>query len=134
MAKRTQPIKINGKSYLMTFGLGFLERLNERYRLDVGENVTLDFGIQQALAELSNSNPLTVAYMIQFSTADNHNKPTLQEIESYIDEQLESEETAEKLFTDFLDYLKTAPGAARISKKAKEAEAKIQKEKEQEGK
>lgn len=127
MAKRLQKITINGKTYLMNFGLGFLERLNAKYQLDAGNNFSLDFGIHRAMAELTNQNPLTVAYMIMFATADNHHKPTQEEVEDYLDEILdnEDEEVANKLFADFLDYLKKAPGAARIFKKAKEAQTKL---------
>ncbi|MGF3072733.1 tail assembly chaperone [Facklamia sp. P12955] len=134
MAKRTQPIKINDTTYLMTFGLGFLERLNEKYRLEMDNGMSMDFGIHQAMIELSNNNPLTIAYIIQFATADNHNKPSREDIEDYIDEQTEDDKSEEKLFSDFLEYLKKAPGAARIFKKAKEAQAKLKKEETQEEK
>ena len=119
MADRTAKLTIDKKTYLMTFGLGCLSRLNQAYQLDQN-GFKVGAGIPTAFAELSMGNFNVVADIIRFSTADNVNRPTDEEIEAYIYECADDDDST--VFEDFLDYLKMVPGAKRFFNQAKQAE------------
>lgn len=113
MAKNTSVIEINGTKYILSFGLEFLRLLNEKYTM-TQEGFELSIGIPKAMTELQFGNAIMVADMIKFATATLHNPPTDTEIEEYVYEQLEDENTT--LFDDFFALLQKAPGAKRMLK------------------
>lgn len=124
MADRTAKLTIGDNSYLMTFGLGCLARLNQKYVTEK-DGIKLSVGIPNAMAELALGNFEVVADLIRFSTADNVNRPSEAEIEAYIDMRDQEDDTT--VFDDFLTYLKMVPGAKRFFKEAEVAQQAMEK-------
>lgn len=121
-------LQINGQSYLLTFGLKFLELLNSKYTLAI-DGLAVGAGLVTVWTELKMQNPVMIRDMILFATATNVNRPSEDEVEAYIFEQLEDEEKAVALFSQFGDFLTLAPGARRFIKAAEEATQANQSEK-----
>jgi hypothetical protein len=121
-------LQINGQSYLLTFGLKFLELLNSKYTLAI-DGLAVGAGLVTVWTELKMQNPVMIRDMILFATATNVNRPSEDEVETYIFEQLEDEEKAVALFSQFGDFLTLAPGARRFIKAAEEATQASQPEK-----
>lgn len=119
MAIPTAKITINNETYLMTFGLDFLEQLNSKYQIH-SNGFPISIGLQKALTELQMKNPVMIKDMILFATATNHSRPSEEEVEEYIFEQLSTEKKEDKLFDDFFGYSKKLPGATRLLKLAEE--------------
>ena len=107
-------LEINGKSYLLTFGLKFLELLNEKYAINTPDGIPLNLGLARAYTDFEVGNPVVIRDMIVFATVTNVNRPSEEEIEEWLYSQLDDEETSNKLFQDFFEYLKLAPGAKRF--------------------
>ena len=121
-------LQINGQSYLLTFGLKFLELLNSKYTLEI-DGLAVGAGLVTVWTELKMQNPVMIRDMILFATATNVNRPSEDEVEAYIFEQLEDEEKAVALFSQFGDFLTLAPGARRFINAAEEATQASQPEK-----
>lgn len=113
-------LQINGQSYLLTFGLKFLELLNSKYTLEI-DGLAVGAGLVTVWTELKMQNPVVIRDMIIFATATNVNRPSEDEVEAYIFEQLEDEEKAVALFSQFGDFLTLAPGARRFINAAEAA-------------
>lgn len=121
-------LQINGQSYLLTFGLKFLELLNSKYTLAI-DGLAVGAGLVTVWTELKMQNPVMIRDMILFATATNVNRPSEDEVEAYIFEQLEDEEKAVALFSQFGDFLTLAPGARRFINAAEAATQASQPEK-----
>lgn len=118
MANNKKPLKIGNETYLMTFGLSFLERLNEKYSMEQS-GMDVSFGVPKAMVELQMGNAALLADIIRFATADLVNPPSEQEIEDYVYEQTEDPDT--EVFATFFDNLMLAPGAKRMLKLTEQA-------------
>lgn len=125
MAINTSVIEINGVKHILTFGLGFLEQLNNKYQI-VTEGFGFSAGVATAMAELKMHNPVMVADFIRFGTMTNHNKPTDKEIEAWVIEQMDGGKAEDKLFDDFFELLKKVPGAKRLLKSTEKAQEELE--------
>lgn len=117
-------IEINGEKVLMTFGIRFLELMGEKYSNDVSGMKMRGLHYASILTELQTKNPVVIFNMIKYSTEGNVRLKD-EDIEDYIFEKLDDEETENKLFEDFFDIFKKLPGAKRYVKeleKSKEPE------------
>lgn len=117
----TSVIEINGKNYVMTFGMGFLEKLNSKYTVTTSEGLELRNGIAQALMDIGAGNAAIFYDMILFSTANLQKKPSPVEVEKYVLEKIDDEEESEAMTADFLECLKKVPGWKAFEKKLKKA-------------
>lgn len=113
MANNKKAITINGISYLLTFGLDFASRMNDLYSQNL-EGVSVGFGLPKAFVMLGMHDAVVIRDIIRCAVATNHNQPTDEEIEEWIYEQMETEETEKQLFDDFFEYLQLVPGARKF--------------------
>ncbi|MCW6680882.1 tail assembly chaperone [Aerococcaceae bacterium NML130460] len=116
-------IEVNGTQHILTLGLGFLEQLNNKYSLPIDGMPIGALGLPKCLTELKVKNPIVVRDIILFGTMTNVHRPSEQEIEEWICEQMEDEATETKMFDDFFDYLKLVPGAKKFAKAMEEQQA-----------
>lgn len=108
-------IEINGKKVLMTFGIRFLEQMGEKYSSNINGVTMRGLHYASILTELQTNNPVVVFNMIRLATENNPNLMD-EEIEDYVFEQLEDEQTEMQMFDDFFDIFKKLPGAKRYVK------------------
>lgn len=124
----TAVIEINGKNYVMTFGLGFLRELNANYTL-TANGIEVRNGIAQALIDISSNNAAIFYDMILFATRNLTKKPAPHEIENYVLERMNTVEELDEMSAFFLDCLKKVPGwtafEQRMNLNSEEAENKI---------
>lgn len=125
MTRPTTVIEMNGEKHILTFGLGFLEQLNNKYKIE-NQGFGVSAGLYSSLMELTMKNPVMVADFIKFGTMTNHNRPTDSEIEEWVLEQVDDPEQEEKLFADFLELWKKLPGAKRVSKAVKDEQKRLE--------
>lgn len=106
-------INISEQTFLMTFGMKFLEKMGDKYYLDIeGGGRMRGLHYASILTELKTANPVIIFDMIRFSTLGNF-QLTDEMIENYVFEQLEDEESEKQLFDDFFDIFKKLPGAKK---------------------
>lgn len=98
-------IEINGTNYDLNFGIGFIREMDKRYEVN-GNGVSFGMGIQAAVVYLQDYNPVILADIIQSATITSRVRPTIGQIEQWIEQQGDD---LEKAFDDFLSTLKTAP-------------------------
>ncbi|MBG9366558.1 tail assembly chaperone [Streptococcus sp. NLN64] len=110
-------IEINGKSFDLHYGIGFIREMDKRHEVN-GNGVSFGMGIQAAVIYLQDYNPVILADIIQAATITLRNRPSISEIELWIEEQGDNLEQA---FDDFLSDLKTAPMTKLKVKKTLEA-------------
>lgn len=124
--KHRMVIEMNGKQHILTLGLGFLERLNTKYTT-VFEGLPVGaLALPKCITELGMKNPVIVKDIIFFGTMENVHRPSEDEIDEWIYEQLDDEETENKMFDDFFDYLTLVSGAKKFAKAIEEQKAKLQ--------
>ena len=92
-------ITIEKKDYTLTFGFDFIRELDKRYSISDG-GVSFGFGVQHAVVDLQQKNPVILLDLIQAAT---------------ITERLDS------LFDDFLSELRTQPLTKATVKRVEEA-------------
>ena len=91
-------ITIGKKTYPLIFGLRFIRELDKRFTIQ-SNGLQLGFGIATAVTYIQQRNPVVLVDLIQAATVTERSKPSVLEIEEYI----EAETTdLEKLFKDFL--------------------------------
>lgn len=109
------PVIIEDKTWLMTFGMRFLEKIGEKYALEVeGGGKMRGLHYASILTEIQTRNPVIIFDMIRYSTL---NIPQLTDemIEDYVFTNIEEEESEAKLFDDFFDIFKKLPGAKKYA-------------------
>lgn len=99
-------LKIGGKTYPLTFGLAFLREMDKRHEADAGgSGLTFGFGVLSAIVALTQRNPLILVDIIQSATITEKSKPSVGEIETFLEEYKD----LETLFEDFLSAFENAP-------------------------
>ena len=101
-------LTINGKNYELKFGLGFLAEMNKRKPAEfegmkTGYGAMALFNVGQFLGD-----PLAFYDLIRAATAEASQKPSNEELESYL-EQLITEGRIEQVFTSVLAEVKKSP-------------------------
>ena len=100
-------VLIDDREYNLHFGFDFIRELDKRY--EVTENgVSFGFGVQHAVIDLQQQNPLVLLDLIQAGTATEPQKPSVIGIERYVSREAESGRLDE-LFDDFLSALRMQP-------------------------
>ena len=112
-------ITINDKDYTLNFGFDFLRVLDERYSINQN-GVAFGFGVQHAVVDLQQKNPLVLLDLIQAGTATERQKPSVKGIEAYVVEEAEKGHL-DSLFDDFLSALRTQPLTKATTKRVEEA-------------
>ena len=100
-----ETIKIGDKKFDLHFGIDFIREMDKRYSLN-GNGVTFGMGIQSAVIYLQDFNPVVLEDIILSATSTQKNKPNVNDIELWIEDQGDN---LEKVFEDFLTNLKNAP-------------------------
>ena len=101
-------LTINGKNYELKFGLGFLAEMNKRKPAEfegmkTGYGAMALFNVGQFLGD-----PLAFYDLIRAATAEASQKPSNEELESYL-EQLITEGRIEQVFSSILAEVKKSP-------------------------
>jgi len=100
-------LKIGTKTYPLIFGIGFIREMDKRYEIKhASAGVSFGFGLGSTAVYLKQKNPVILFDLIQAATITEKQKPSVDDIEVF----LESDDTdLEKLFKDFLKSLETSP-------------------------
>lgn len=116
-------ITIDNKDYELKFGLKFIRELDKNHSQTEG-GVTFGTGVQYAVGFLHEGNPIVLPEVIKAALAHTEVKPN----DDAIDTWVESQDDLEKVFTDFLEQLKTTPVTKRTALKTLAAIEKAQAE------
>lgn len=100
-------ITIENKDYTLTYGFDFIRELDKRYSVSDG-GVSFGFGVQHAVVDLQQKNPVILLDLIQAATITERQKPSVKGIEAYVIEVAEKDQL-DTLFEDFLAELRTQP-------------------------
>lgn len=112
-------ITIDKKDYTLTFGFDFIRELDKRYSISDG-GVSFGFGVQHAVVDLQQKNPVILLDIIQAATITERQKPSVKAIEAYVVEEAEKGHL-DSLFDDFLSALRTQPLTKATTKRVEEA-------------
>jgi hypothetical protein len=112
-------ITIEKKDYTLTFGFDFIRELDKRYSISDG-GVSFGFGVQHAVVDLQQKNPVILLDLIQAATITERQKPSVKGIEAYVVEEAEKGHL-DSLFDDFLSELRTQPLTKATTKRVEEA-------------
>jgi hypothetical protein len=112
-------ITIDKKDYTLTFGFDFIRELDKRYSISDG-GVSFGFGVQHAVVDLQQKNPVILLDLIQAATITERQKPSVKAIEAYVVEEAEKGHL-DSLFDDFLSALRTQPLTKATTKRVEEA-------------
>ncbi|MEK4984699.1 MAG: tail assembly chaperone [Streptococcus thermophilus] len=112
-------ITIEGKDYTLTYGFEFIRELDKRYAVSDG-SVSFGFGVQHAVVDLQQKNPVILLDIIQAATITERQKPSVKGIEAYVIEEAENDRL-DSLFDDFLSELRTQPLTKATVKRVEEA-------------
>ena len=125
MTKPTHTIDMNGTKHILTLGLGFLDKLDEvpRYQME-RDGVRIGASLNLLYIHLSMRKASAIRDVIRFGTMTNVHRPTVSEIETWIYEQLDDEEKADKMFEDFLAVYEKLPGAKAMFRQVEKASEK----------
>ena len=100
-------ITIDNKDYTLIYGFDFIRELDKRYSVSDG-GVSFGFGVQHAVVDLQQKNPVILLDLIQAATITEHQKPSVKGIEAYVIEEAEKDQL-DSLFDDFLAELRSQP-------------------------
>lgn len=114
-----QTITIEGKDYTLTYGFEFIRELDKRYAVSDG-GVSFGFGVQHAVVDLQQKNPVILLDIIQAATITERQKPSVKGIEAYVIAEAENDKL-DSLFDDFLSELRTQPLTKATVKRVEEA-------------
>lgn len=95
---------INGKEYVLKFGMRFIRELDKEYKVDY-QGMKFGMGVNLAYMGLNQLNPTTLADIIKASVAHEKSAPKLVEIEESIEDYAEENEGLETLFTNISEEL-----------------------------
>nr|DAU45906.1 MAG TPA: tail assembly chaperone [Bacteriophage sp.] len=113
-------ITINDKDYTLNFGFDFLRVLDERYSINQN-GVAFGFGVQHAVVDLQQKNPLVLLDLIQAGAATERQKPSVEGIERFVEREAENGRL-DNLFEDFLSQLQKQPLTRETAKRMLEAQ------------
>lgn len=132
MVKPTHVIEMNGTEHTLTLGLGFLEKLEELPKYQTAQfGLSTGLALQKLFILIGSKNAGVFKDIVKYGTMTNAKRPSDDEIEAWVIEQLSESESAQQLATDFLILYKKLPGAkAFLATVAKTAEPTKKDEKE----
>lgn len=100
-------IKIGNRTYPLIFGIKFIREMDKRYQ---GKNekagLSYGFGLGMATVYIEQRNPVILMDLIQAATITEKTKPSVDEIEAFLEA---TDTNLEKLFKDFLLSLEKSP-------------------------
>lgn len=96
-------IKINGKAYELNFGIRWVLLMNQNHNIS-GNGINQGMGINQAVASLSQYDPIGLSEILLNATWINKERPTSADIDHY----LETDADIKKLCDSILKEIETA--------------------------
>ena len=96
-------IKINGKDYELNFGIRWVLLMNQKHNI-AQNGLSQGMGINQAVASLSQYDPIGLSEILLNATWINKERPTSADIEHY----LETDADVKKLCDSILKEIETA--------------------------
>lgn len=120
-----ESLEIAGKNVDLKFGLGFIRIFDNKYQV-TQNGLKFGQGVDMVASLLLSGDPLILIDIIKAGTEFSSNKPTVKEIEEFI----ESQEDLEWLFDGFLEKLSTNALTKTKVQKVKERIKKVEEEKE----
>ena len=96
-------IKINGKDYELNFGIRWVLLMNQKHNI-AQNGLSQGMGINQAVASLSQYDPIGLSEILLNATWINKERPTSADIEHY----LETDADIKKLCDSILKEIETA--------------------------
>ena len=96
-------IKINGKDYELNFGIRWVLLMNQKHNI-TQNGLSQGMGINQAVASLSQYDPIGLSEILLNATWINKERPTSADIEHY----LETDADIKKLCDSILKEIETA--------------------------
>src|SRR5699024_2078610 len=96
-------IKINGKTYELNFGIRWVLLMNQKHNI-AQNGLSQGMGINQAVASLSQYDPIGLSEILLNATWINKERPTSADIEHY----LETDADVKKLCDSILKEIETA--------------------------
>ena len=96
-------IKINGKAYELNFGIRWVLLMNQKHNI-TQNGLSQGMGINQAVASLSQYDPIGLSEILLNATWINKERPTSADIEHY----LETDADVKKLCDSILKEIETA--------------------------
>lgn len=96
-------IKINGKDYELNFGIRWVLLMNQKHNI-TQNGLSQGMGINQAVASLSQYDPIGLSEILLNATWINKDRPTSADIEHY----LETDADVKKLCDSILKEIETA--------------------------
>lgn len=96
-------IKINGKTYDLNFGIRWVLLMNQNHNIS-GNGLSQGMGINQAVASLSQYDPIGLSEILLNATWINKERPTSTDIDHY----LETDADIKKLCDSILKEIETA--------------------------
>ena len=101
-------IKIKNKDYDLNFGVKFVRELDKIAGMKIERNgiaQRFGMGVTLTLPSLNQYDPATLATVLYCATWDNKNRPSLNDIDDFIDDP---DTDLEKVFKDVLDEMNKA--------------------------
>lgn len=95
-------ITINGTDYPITFGVGFLRALDEKYYTETKTGVKFGMGLEVKLPMLLANDVITLSEFLYLGTCAEKKRPSPNEVDEYID----TVNDIEHLFEEVVDELK----------------------------
>ena len=119
-------ITINNRTYQLHFGLGFLQEMNKRHSAEF-EGVKTGYGAMALFSAGQYLNdPLAFVDLLRAATAGEYQKPSNDELETYISGLIVKDEY-EKVFLEMMDEIKKSPLLAKaMGEEVKAATAPLQ--------
>lgn len=110
-------IKIKNKDYDLNFGVKFVRELDKIAGMKIERNGVAQrfgMGVTLTLPSLNQYDPATLATVLYCATWDNKNRPSLNDIDDFIDDP---DTDLEKIFKDVLDEMNKANAIKVVVKK-----------------
>ena len=105
-------IKINGIDHTLRFGLKFIRELDEKYYFEKN-GVKFGATLEDRVPLIFSHDPVTLADFLYSATATEDNRPTRDQIDTYIEEC----EDIDKLFEEVLSELKNSNITKKVTKR-----------------
>lgn len=95
-------LNINGNDYEIHFGIGFVRKLDEKYFVTNQSGVKFGTGLETKVPMLLDNDAVTLAEFLYEGTCAEKKRPTLKEVDAYIDQV----DDIDALYEEVIDELK----------------------------
>lgn len=109
-------LKINGEIKKFVFGIKFVRELDKKYFIE-SNGIKFGTGLSTKLMEIYSGSVVALADVLYFATSTESNRPSLDEIENY----LENCEDIEKVFDETLSEIESNNAGKLIVRDTKKA-------------